>query len=239
MSFRFLLWMAFVMLMVSGVAGWIFLGEREKTPEEIAYQAHEAALKADRDAAMTGGAIEWVRYGRDLLRGPEEFRQPAEAMKWFRKAADQGYVPGQVELGLLYFRGLGVSKDFHRAQEWFELAARLSLNPEAHFRAGEGYFRGLGVPQDYGTAVQYYLTAARQGHPVAQYLIGSMYEAGWGVEQNLITAWVWYKRAEPGAALISAHEETYDVGQAITRIEAKMNNSQRQVAERELARPLK
>lgn len=227
------------MLLASGAAGWLFLGDREKSPEEIAYLAHQATLAEDLAAAKTGGAAEWVRYGRTLLMGPEEYWDPVDAMNWFRKAADQGYAPGQVELGLLYFRGLGVSRDYHRAQEWFELAARLSRNPEAHFRAGEGYFRGLGVPQDYGTAVQYYLVAARQGHPIAQYLIGSMFEAGWGVEQNLITAWVWYKRAEPGAARITAHEQTYDVAQAIERIEAKMNNSQRQVAERELALPLK
>ena len=109
-------------------------------------------------------------------------------------------------------------------------AARLSRNADAHFKVGEGYFRGLGVPQDYGAAVSYYRVAAEGGHPVAQYLLGSMYEAGWGVEQDLIEAWVWYKRALPGAAQISTHEETYDVKHALERVTSHMNRSQLDVA---------
>jgi uncharacterized protein len=38
-------------------------------------------------------------------------KDAAEAAKWFRKAADQGYAEAQVVLGVSYAEGRGVAKD--------------------------------------------------------------------------------------------------------------------------------
>ncbi len=230
MSFRFIFWTVLACLVVSGTAGWIFRGDRTPDPEEQALAAYQAALQSEKRAAEAGGVEDWTRYARSLVTAPEQFRDVKQAMTWYRKAADKGYAPAQVGIGDLYAQGLGVREDHYRAQEWYMTAARLSRNADAHFKVGEGYFRGLGVPQDYGAAVSYYRVAAEGGHPVAQYLLGSMYEAGWGVEQDLIEAWVWYKRALPGAAQISTHEETYDVKHALERVTSHMNRSQLDVA---------
>ena len=46
-----------------------------------------------------------------------------EAMKWFRKAADQGDVKAQYYLGLMYFQGIGVPKDFVKAYMWYSMAS--------------------------------------------------------------------------------------------------------------------
>ncbi|MBO6520255.1 MAG: sel1 repeat family protein [Rhodospirillales bacterium] len=235
MTFRFIFWMILVCLVFSGTAGWIFYGDREPDPEEAAIQAYKVALDSERRAAETGDVEDWTRYARSLATGPAQFRNPKEAMHWYRKAADRGYAPAQVGIGDLFAHGAGVREDHYRAQEWYSTAARLSKNAEAHFKAGEGYFRGLGVPQDYGAALSYYQVAASQGHPVAQYLIGSMYEAGWGVERDLIEAWVWYNRALPKAAFVSAHEKDYDVARALARTEQHMNQSQLDVARKRLA----
>ncbi len=236
MSFRFLLWTALISLMISGAAGWFFTGKREPTPEQKTFMEYRSILQDARTKAETGEAEAWVAYGKAMLKGPETLRNPEQAMVWFRKGADQGYVPAQVEVGKLYAAGLGVSQNYHRAMEWFQLAAQLSDNAEAHFQVAEGYFRGHGVPQDYGTAVPHYLKAAEKGHPISQYIIGSMYEAGWGVEQDLIEAWLWYKRAEPHAAAIMDHDPDYDLKLAIKRAAAQMNNSQKLAAERRLAK---
>ncbi len=45
-----------------------------------------------------------------------------EAAKWYRKAAEQGYVDAQYNLGTMYGQGKGVSRDFVQAQLWFTLA---------------------------------------------------------------------------------------------------------------------
>lgn len=235
MSFRFLLWTAFFSLLIAGAAGWFFAGQHEPTPEQKSFMEYREVLLAERQKAEAGGVEDWVRYARAMLKGPETLRNPQQALAWFRKAADQGYVPAQVEIGKMYEQGNGISQNYHRAMEWFQLAARLSNNKEAHFHIAEGYFRGHGVPQDYGAAVPYYMTAAKQGHPIAQFIIGSMYEAGWGVEKDPIQAWYWYKRCEKHADEIAQHQQGYDVLTAIDRVHATMNESQRVAAERLLA----
>ena len=39
----------------------------------------------------------------------------AEAVRWYRKSAEQGDVKGQSALGLMYERGQGVAQDYVRA----------------------------------------------------------------------------------------------------------------------------
>ena len=48
----------------------------------------------------------------------------AEAMKWYRRAADQGSAHAQDGLGLMYRDGLGVPPHAECAYIWFDLAAR-------------------------------------------------------------------------------------------------------------------
>jgi hypothetical protein len=46
----------------------------------------------------------------------------AEAVKWYRKAAEQGFAEAQTNLGMMYFTGQGVPKDYVLAHMWFNLA---------------------------------------------------------------------------------------------------------------------
>ena len=43
----------------------------------------------------------------------------AEALRWYRKAAEQGDVQAQYNLGLMYYNGQGVRQNFHLSKEWF------------------------------------------------------------------------------------------------------------------------
>ena len=42
-----------------------------------------------------------------------------EAVKWYRKAAEQGYANAQFNLGVMYYQGDGVRQDKGQAKEWF------------------------------------------------------------------------------------------------------------------------
>ncbi|MBW1719856.1 MAG: sel1 repeat family protein [Deltaproteobacteria bacterium] len=46
-----------------------------------------------------------------------------EAVKWFKKAAEQGYAPAQFELGVRYEYGEGVLQDFVFAHMWYNISA--------------------------------------------------------------------------------------------------------------------
>ena len=48
----------------------------------------------------------------------------AEAAKWFRFAADQGYAKAQNKLAVIYYKGRGVEPDGAEALKWAILAAR-------------------------------------------------------------------------------------------------------------------
>ena len=46
-----------------------------------------------------------------------------EAVKWLRKAAEQGHAVGQYILGVCYFNGQGVAEDYTEAVKWLRKAA--------------------------------------------------------------------------------------------------------------------
>ena len=45
-------------------------------------------------------------------------------MKWFRKAADQGYANAQDDLGICYANGEGVEQNDVEAYAWYDLASK-------------------------------------------------------------------------------------------------------------------
>ncbi len=52
-------------------------------------------------------------------------KNPAEAAKWFRKAAEKGVQDAQFRLGGLYERGEGVPQDLEYAYGWYGVSAHL------------------------------------------------------------------------------------------------------------------
>jgi uncharacterized protein len=57
----------------------------------------------------------------DAGRGVAE--DDAEAVKWYRKAAEQGHAMAQSNLGVMYGNGQGVAQDDVMGYMWFNLAA--------------------------------------------------------------------------------------------------------------------
>ena len=51
-------------------------------------------------------------------------KDQVEAVKWFRKAAEQNDAAAQYNLGVCYYNGDGVAKDWVEAYGWLLLAAR-------------------------------------------------------------------------------------------------------------------
>ena len=47
----------------------------------------------------------------------------AEALKWYRLAAAQGYAAAQNNLGIMYATGQGVDKDFVHVHMWLSMSA--------------------------------------------------------------------------------------------------------------------
>ena len=47
----------------------------------------------------------------------------AEAVRWYTKAAEQGYASAQINLALIYLQGHGVKQDYAEALRWYTKAA--------------------------------------------------------------------------------------------------------------------
>jgi hypothetical protein len=86
---------------------------------------------------------------------PQDFQ---EAAKWYRLAAEQGFVDAQF-LGRIYAEGRGVPQDFQEAAKWYCLAAEQG-DAAAQFNLGRMYADGLGVPQNKIVAYALYNLAA-------------------------------------------------------------------------------
>lgn len=61
-------------------------------------------------------------------------RSTAEALAWYRKAAEQGDVEAQARLGVCFDEGIGVMKDPIEAYKWFNLSAAQGNKKTAQWR---------------------------------------------------------------------------------------------------------
>jgi TPR repeat protein len=131
-----------------------------------------------------------------LRKGREAFLQKdyAQALSWFRKAADQGDAIAQFMVGDMYDDGIGVTPDYGQALSWYRKAADQGY-AGAQNNLGVMYQRGHGVPQDYQQAMMWYRKAADQGDANAQSSVGDLYRDGLGVAQDYQQAMIWYRKA--------------------------------------------
>jgi TPR repeat protein len=168
--------------------GW--LGEKWPVRDFSKWTMDQAKAAADAGDAEAQDALGgWYHEGKGGL--PKD---DAEAVKWYRKAAEQGDSEGQFYLGLMYRRGWGVEKDYAEACKWYRKAGEQG-NPDGQNGLGVLYENGWGVEKDYAEARKWYRRAAEQGNSNGQAALGGMYKNGWGVEKDYAEACKWYRKA--------------------------------------------
>ena len=97
--------------------------------------------------------------------------QPAMALSWFLKAADQGITWAQVWAADFYLSGTdGVERDVKRALMLYRSAADRG-DPKAAFSVGQIYFYGDGVAADHPEAAAWYRRARASDEPIVERMI--------------------------------------------------------------------
>src|SRR6266576_1208983 len=87
-------------------------------------EADRKKLAEIRAGANKGDAKAQYELGRAFFSGTLGVaKDEAEAVKWFRKAAEQNVADAQYNLGVCYDNGEGVTKDEVEAYKWWLLAA--------------------------------------------------------------------------------------------------------------------
>ena len=105
--------------------------------------------------------------------------------------AQSGNAKAQFDLGVMYFRGIGVPQDYIKALDFFEKAAAQGHErakdyiPRTYFALGSHYFsEDAGERQDDQEAFKWFSKAAELGHAQSQYIIGLMYYFGEGIPKD-------------------------------------------------------
>ncbi len=124
-----------------------------------------------------------------------------EAIKWYKKAAEQGNASAQSNLGEMYYEGQGVPRDYQEAIKWYRKAAEQD-NAEGQCLLGTAYHRGDGVAQDSNEALKWFKKSAEQGYSYAQLKLGLIYYLGDDVTRDFKEAFKWFRKAtEQGNAM--------------------------------------
>ena len=134
------------------------INERASSPK--ASQSHQTS------AAKSATALSPEEMFQNGLEHYDK-KNYTEAVKWYRKAAEQGYASAQCNLGDCYKQGNGVTKDYAEAVKWFRKAAEQG-DAVAQLNLGNCYYNGNGVTKDYAEAVKWYRKAAAQGNGFAK-----------------------------------------------------------------------
>lgn len=113
-----------------------------------------------------------------------------KAVKWYKEAAEQGYLKAQYQLGMMYSHKL---KDDKEAFKWFKMAAEQG-DLLSQLALADGYANGKGVTKDYKEAAMWYRKAANQESPEAMLLLALMYAKGEGVTKDYKEAIKWWRK---------------------------------------------
>ena len=117
-------------------------------------------------------------------------RHPAEAITWYRKAADQGLPVAQHFLGIAYLNGEGVPPVDAEAARWFGRAAAQGF-AQAQFMLGQMALEGRGVARDPVQGYALIVMAGRRGVRSAGRVVQKLVltEAQRAQAQEIIARW--------------------------------------------------
>lgn len=123
-------------------------------------------------------------------------RDEVASRGWMMKAAEQGQVPAETFIGLMYLDNhtTGPVPKYADAERWLREAATQG-DAEAQLWLGIGYDREYFGRIDYQQSLKWLRKSAAQGLPDAQFALAQMYEDGHGVPKSDEDAAYWYRRA--------------------------------------------
>jgi len=173
---------------VAGIVAFAVVGDLSRNEPRIDVKTLTArATKGDANAQLQLGNYHSAasKDGR---------AKPAEAFRWYLKAAEQGVPEAQEAAGRMLLYGIGVPADTAAAMEWYRKAAEQG-RAEAQGRLANFFHDGISVPQDFALALEWYRKAVAQGDGESMYNLGVMYAEGRGLERDFFVAGEWFRKA--------------------------------------------
>ncbi|MFQ5535408.1 MAG: tetratricopeptide repeat protein [Sphingomonadales bacterium] len=155
---------------------------------------YEAALQKLRPLAESGTAEAQWYLGYAAVTGNGVRKDPAKAVEWFEKAAEQDHPMGLVSLGIMYALGDGVEQDLARSFGLYTKAVKLGEGQAAK-NIGTMYGMGQHVEKDLFEAAKWFVIGAALGSEESQAIATQMRAATPPKKLKKIedAAWNWLK----------------------------------------------
>ncbi|MGH1600611.1 tetratricopeptide repeat protein [Campylobacter majalis] len=130
----------------------------------------------------------------DLGATYEQIGEYENAMKFYTRACDNSIEIGCANMGMMYEKGLGVSKNPAKALDIYKTSCN-NGGALGCYNLATAYRKGEIVAQDYAIAHSAYTSACEKEDVPSCANIGSMYELGQGVQKDEVKAYNIYKVA--------------------------------------------
>ncbi len=121
-------------------------------------------------------------------------KNEAEAIRWYRLAAERGHINAQYNLGVIFAKGRGVPQDYDEALRWYRMAAEQG-DATAQHTVAMMYQKGIGAEKNDAEALRWYQQAADQGHVNSMFKLGEIHTRGSGAARDYQLAFKWYMKA--------------------------------------------
>jgi TPR repeat protein len=194
--------------------------------DSLKAQAEESEVTADLlTKAEAGDAQSQWRLAVALAQGQKTNYQ--HSRPWLQKAAEQGHVEAQFNLGLICYNDYLAEGNFEQAAFWYRKAgeqghadARFNLIEQSSLGRCPPEYAALAatwseesrikgdVQSSLGSYVEGCLQDAEEGDADAQYELGDIYYFGEDLDQDYVQAAIWYRKA----AEQSHKDATYSLG---------------------------
>jgi TPR repeat protein len=153
-------------------------------------------------AAELGHRQAALRYGFCLRDGWGTAADATAARTWLLKAA--ALADAKLALADLLYFGIGGARDPGAALHWYELAARQTEDPYAHYSLGYCLLHGEGRAADPRAGLRWLRRAAGAGNGDAAYELGLVYLQGKGVAASSRLGLGWLRKAASLGSLPAA-----------------------------------
>ena len=185
--------------------GQAYLHGLGTTPDPIKAK-HWLHQAANQDIAQSQ-----FEYGQLI----ESQHNNSEAIEWYEKAAQNGYIPAMNRLGEIFYRGLGTELDRKRGKIYYHQAANLG-DKVAQFKYGSILYEEARIFKFYPKARHYLVQSAQQSYAPAQSLLGRLYLSP-GIQQNYHLAQRYLHDAAAQSDILSLTTlgEMYRYGQGV------------------------
>jgi TPR repeat protein len=143
----------------------------------------------------------------------------AQAVFWYRQAAELGEPDAQHSLAFAYANGRGVRRNYAKAAAWYREAIEnpyFEQETYAQLELGNMYKNGL---KDFAQAAVWFRKAAERGDLEAFVNLADLYAEGLGVRRNRKQAAAWYLKAASLGNIPAAVKlgEAYAEGKGVRR----------------------